>query len=50
MDAFSPEFVSHWFADADDDSVARQDERSTAGDDEALAELAERVLAARSIV
>lgn len=50
MDEFSPEFVTHWLADAGDDAVAGRDEQTTAGDDEALAELAERVLAARSIV
>jgi len=49
MDEFSPEFVTHWLADAGDDAVAGTEEPGTT-EDEALAELAERVLAARSIV
>lgn len=52
MDAFSPDFVPFWNAtsDAADDHRADGDERRNAGDEEALAELAERILAARSIV
>ncbi|CAG0967978.1 hypothetical protein BURK1_01068 [Burkholderiales bacterium] len=48
MDDYAPDFMSHWIPahDAADD----RDERRTAGDEEALAELAERILAARSVV
>ncbi len=51
MDAFSPDFVPFWNAssEASDDRSQDRDARH-AGDEEALAELAERVSAARSIV
>lgn len=50
MDDFTPEFVTHWLAEAGDERVAESDERGTWGDDEALVELADLVLAARSVV
>jgi hypothetical protein len=52
MDAFSPDFSPFWNStrDAADDRHVDPDERRSAGDEKALAELAERVLAARSIV
>lgn len=52
MDAFSPDFVPFWAATADAsvEQVSTTDDRMAGGDEEALAELAERVVAARSIV
>ena len=49
MDAYSPDFTLYWKAAAAEDHHA-DDERRAAGEDQALAELAERVNAARSIV
>lgn len=49
MDAFSPDFTPYWKAPAAEDLRADDDRRSP-GEDQALAELAERVNAARSIV
>ena len=52
MDAFSPDFVPFLTAsgEAADDRGHEPNERSAMGDEEALAELADRVSAARSIV
>ena len=52
MDAFSPDLTPYWnpTRDAVDDRHVDVDERRSAGDEQALAELAERILAARSIV
>lgn len=52
MDAFSPDFVPHWNAPGLglDERHDDADERRGARDEEALAELAERILAARSVV
>lgn len=52
MDAYSPDFVPHWTTHHDgvDEPAATTDEHRSAGDERALAELAERVSAARSIV
>jgi hypothetical protein len=49
MDAYSPDFTLYWKAAAAEDHHA-DDDRRAAGEDQALAELAERVNAARSIV
>jgi len=48
MDAYSPDFAHYWHALPLEPRA--DDERRPAGEDQALAELAERVLAARSIV
>jgi len=49
MDAYSPDFTPYWHAaQAEEHRVV--DDRGAAGEDKALAELAERILAARSIV
>ena len=52
MDAYSPDFVPYWNAtsDAADDRHRDTDAGGSVGDEQALAELAERVLAARSVV
>ena len=52
MDAYSPDFVPYWNAtsDAVDDRHLDADTVRSKGDEQALAELAERVLAARSVV
>ena len=49
MDAYSPDFTLYWKAPAAEDHRA-DDDRRVPGEDQALAELAERVNAARSIV
>ena len=49
MDAFSPGFMPYWSAGLATEHRA-DDERRPVGEDQALAELAERILAARSIV
>ncbi|MEO8485173.1 MAG: hypothetical protein ABI585_02435 [Betaproteobacteria bacterium] len=49
MDATAPDFATHWNARTADEHGA-DDERRTVGEDQALAELADRILAARSIV
>jgi len=48
VDAYSPDFMPYWNALPSEPRA--DDERRPAGEDQALAELAERVLAARSIV
>ena len=48
MDAYAPDFTPYWHADSAEHRT--DDERRPVGEDQALAELAERVLAARSIV
>ena len=48
VDAYSPDFMPYWNPLPFEPRV--DDERRPAGEDQALAELAERVLAARSIV
>jgi len=52
MDTYSPDFAPYWGApnEAGDDRHLERDDRRSAGDEQALAELAERVMAARSIV
>ncbi|MFO1309673.1 MAG: hypothetical protein U1F64_14725 [Burkholderiales bacterium] len=52
MDAYSPDLASHWTTgrDAPDERAGDRDERRVPGDEEALADLADRVLAARSVV
>ncbi len=52
MDAYSPDLASHWTTgrDAADEHAGDRDERRVPGDEEALADLADRVLAARSVV
>jgi hypothetical protein len=52
MDAFSPDFMTYWNSTyvAKDVHHLDPDEARTAGDEQALAELAERIVAARSIV
>ena len=49
MDAFSPDFMPYWNAVPATEHRA-DDEHRQVGEDQALAELAERILAARSIV
>ena len=49
MDAYSPDFSAWWNAAPAPDAHG-SDERTTSADDQALAELAERIQAARSIV
>jgi hypothetical protein len=48
MDAYAPDFTPYWRAEPAEHRT--DDERRTVGEDQALAELAERILAARSIV
>lgn len=52
MDAYSPDLASHWTTgrDAPAEHASDRDERRVTGDEEALADLADRVLAARSVV
>ena len=52
MDPFSPELATYWVSSRDpgDAEGADGDDRRVAGDDQALAELADRILAARSVV
>jgi hypothetical protein len=52
MDAVSPDFMPYWnpTRDAAEDRHVDADERRSAGEEQALADLAERILAARSIV
>ena len=49
MDAYSPDFAAFWNASPAQDARG-DDERRSAGEDQALAELAERIQAARSVV
>ncbi|HET9338029.1 MAG TPA: hypothetical protein VFQ55_03455 [Casimicrobiaceae bacterium] len=49
MDAYSPDFTPYWQAALAPEHHA-DDERRPAGEDQALAELADLILAARSIV
>jgi hypothetical protein len=49
MDAYSPDFSAYWNAAPAQDALG-DDERRSAGEDQALAELADRIQAARSIV
>ena len=48
MDTYSPDFTPFWHAVPAEHRA--DDERRPVGEDQALAELAERILAARSIV
>ena len=52
MDAYSPDLAPYWLTgrDAADEHAGDRDERRSPGDEEALADLADRVLAARRIV
>jgi hypothetical protein len=49
MDAYSPDFMPYWHAPQAEYRRV-EDERYATGEDQLLAELAERILAARSIV
>lgn len=49
MDAYSPDFSAFWNA-APAPQAAGDDERRNAGEDQALAELAERIQAARTVI
>ena len=49
MDAFSPDFSAYWNA-APAPEMRGDDDHRSAGEDQALAELAERIQAARSVV
>ena len=49
MDSYSPDFSAYWNA-APAPETHGSDERRAAGEDQALAELAERIQAARSVV
>ena len=49
MDAYSPDFSAYWSATPAPQAHG-DDERRAAGEDQALAELAERIQAARSVV
>lgn len=52
MDAFSPDFTSYWTSvrDTAEQRWAEGEERRSAGDEQALADLDERIIAARSVV
>jgi hypothetical protein len=49
MDAYSPDFAPYWHTVPADEHRS-VDEHRPVGEDQALAELAERIVAARSIV
>ena len=52
MDAFSPDFTPYWMTAREqvEQRWSEGEERRSAGDEQALADLDERVLAARSVV
>ena len=52
MDAFSPDFTPYWTTAREtvEQSWPEGEERRSAGDEQALADLDERILAARSVV
>ena len=52
MDAFSPDFTPYWTTAREtvEQSWPEGEDRRSAGDEQALADLDERILAARSVV
>jgi len=52
MDAYSPDFAPYWLTAGEraEERWSDGEDRRNAGDEQALADLAERILAARSIV
>jgi hypothetical protein len=52
MDAFSPDFTPYWTTvrEGAERPWAEGEERGSAGDEQALADLDERIVAARSVV